>query len=764
MRRRLAVAILALVAGGLVGVPSTRAATAPCVGRFVVSGSPIGPGAVAPAGTFVEVALDAVEIPGVCTAVAPKVLKANKKGVTKLKAEWPISACQGFTGKKVVLAGKIGEACSTLNGSLKAKKAKRKVQAALSRCGDGILDASAHEACDPPATASCDASCQLPAGDLPQALGITNYAVVVGTSDGVVLDGPIVVALKDSRGDDLGTITSTVGDAGLKSDFTSLQGETATMETYLQDRDDLSPPRRIRSTFRLGDRWLQIDLAGEESLEAGWLDSVTLSTNLDPGAFPPSLGSVVPGKDGLEAVLSAVEGGQLVIDEAALRLWLQETGLEDLGANSFAVAALFATQYDENLLLNIASHFTEGVATAAQVGEIAPLQHKGAICAGVLGISLGLTGGVCGACVAAGIGAFGTGGLSGVLALPACGYCKYVLAGAFFPWIACKASELTRTTARDCDSFECPLSDEPKVDDRTEHECWCTCNPSRCATYCTIFPQQLGGTFPDGSTRPALPPAGGSCLNNSCVCAFDPAAYCLATFSNYCAGARRKSDRSLDIDCPRAKCGDGRWDETCPAHPLLNEVCDGSAPSNKTGNCGFGQGCDANCQCVACTCGADTDTPTCPKGDKGAYCGVADCQCHEGCVITADCPSNKTCIGGTCLGEGSLRITLRWEGDTDLDLHVITPLGHEINYANREADGGTLDVDQCVSGCASGTENVFFTNPPSGTFTYWAVNYNGKKAVRATFRVVNSGGDVLGLESEFVAAASGAETTHFTVP
>jgi hypothetical protein len=44
------------------------------------------------------------------------------------------------------------------------------------------------------------------------------------------------------------------------------------------------------------------------------------------------------------------------------------------------------------------------------------------------------------------------------------------------------------------------------------------------------------------------------------------------------------------------------------------------------------------------------------------------------------------------------------------------------------------------------------------------VNYNGKKAVRATFRVVNSGGDVLGLESEFVAAASGAETTHFTVP
>ena len=69
-----------------------------------------------------------------------------------------------------------------------------------------------------------------------------------------------------------------------------------------------------------------------------------------------------------------------------------------------------------------------------------------------------------------------------------------------------------------------------------------------------------------------------------------------------------------------------------------------------------------------------------------------------------------------------------------------------------------------MSGCASGTENVFFTNPPSGTYAYWAVNYSGKKAVRATFRVVNSGGDVLGLESEFIAASGGAETTHFTVP
>ncbi len=757
---------LAIVSAAVLTMLATRvpAQTPPCVGRFLVSGTPIGPGSVAPDGAFVVIAPDVVEIPGVCTPIAPKVRKANKKGITTLKAQWPVSACRGFSGKKVTLAAKIAESCTKLTGNLKAKKAKRKVQAAASRCGDNTIDVGGREACEPPGSATCDTACQRAAGELPAALGIASYAVNVPASPAATPTSPVTVVLKNGTGQEIGTISSSFGDDGFRSDFVSPDGEQGSVETFIQDRDDFSPPRHIRSIFRLADRWLKVDLTGQNTLTPGWLDTVTLTTNLDPGADAPSLGMVLPGADGLEAALATVVGGELVVDETGLDVWLRETGLQDL-ATSYAIAALFATGFDENLLLNIASQLGEGEDTHSEpLHELHPLIHKGPGCLGLTLAGGTLSGTVCGACIVGGISSFGTGGLSAVLTLPACGYCKWVAGASFIPWATCKFSEYNRVNKQTCDTFVCPPSDEPQVEDKYEHSCWCTCNASKCAASCMIYPQQLGTTFPDGSPRPALPPAGGSCIGekNSCVCTFDPDAYCKSTFPNYCGGGRRLADRSLDIDCPRVKCGDGRWDETCPAHTEQAEICDGSAPSQKTGNCGFNRGCRA-CACVDCTCGPDTDTPTCPKGDKGAYCDVADCQCHEGCLVTADCPSNKTCIGGACLGEGSLRITLRWNGNTDLDLHVITPLGNEIYFGNREADSGTLDVDQCVSSCEEGVENVFFVNPPPGQYEFWAVNYNGEKAVRANFRAVNSGGDVLALESEFVAAAAGTSTSHFSL-
>jgi hypothetical protein len=275
------------------------------------------------------------------------------------------------------------------------------------------------------------------------------------------------------------------------------------------------------------------------------------------------------------------------------------------------------------------------------------------------------------------------------------------------------------------------------------------------------LPQQLGPTFPDGSMRPALAPAGGACTNNDCVCTYPPDDYCKSSFKNYCGGGTRVGDRRFEYDCPRAACGDGRWSQSCAANAALNEQCDASSSdaAGKRGVCSTNQGCNTSCQCVACTCGPNSGTPTCAIGDTGAYCGPDDCQCHTGCLTTADCPSGKQCANGACVGAGALRFTLEWQVDTDLDIHVKTPLGNEIYYGNRSADGGTLDVDACVSSCSRGTENVFFDQAPVGTYEVWARNYSGRNAARFALKIAR--GSVTLPKYGSVPAAA-ADSRHFT--
>ncbi|HEY8527523.1 MAG TPA: hypothetical protein VIL48_21345 [Acidimicrobiales bacterium] len=79
------------------------------------------------------------------------------------------------------------------------------------------------------------------------------------------------------------------------------------------------------------------------------------------------------------------------------------------------------------------------------------------------------------------------------------------------------------------------------------------------------------------------------------------------------------------------------------------------------------------------------------------------------------------------LGTGDVQITLRWESDADLDLHVTEPNGTEIWYADKgpTATGGQLDVDSNVSCRENGSvENVFWPTGrmPLGEYT---VEVNG---------------------------------------
>ena len=79
------------------------------------------------------------------------------------------------------------------------------------------------------------------------------------------------------------------------------------------------------------------------------------------------------------------------------------------------------------------------------------------------------------------------------------------------------------------------------------------------------------------------------------------------------------------------------------------------------------------------------------------------------------------------LGTGDVQVTLRWESNADVDLHVTEPAGTELWFGSPgpSPTGGQLDVDSNV-GCLqeASVENVFWPTggAPAGEYT---VEVNG---------------------------------------
>lgn len=76
-------------------------------------------------------------------------------------------------------------------------------------------------------------------------------------------------------------------------------------------------------------------------------------------------------------------------------------------------------------------------------------------------------------------------------------------------------------------------------------------------------------------------------------------------------------------------------------------------------------------------------------------------------------------------GHGDIAFRLLWEGESDLDLHVIDPAGEELFFGHRQSSsGGRLDVD-CNAGpggfCAQPIENVYWPlgTAPAGRYRAW---------------------------------------------
>ena len=94
-------------------------------------------------------------------------------------------------------------------------------------------------------------------------------------------------------------------------------------------------------------------------------------------------------------------------------------------------------------------------------------------------------------------------------------------------------------------------------------------------------------------------------------------------------------------------------------------------------------------------------------------------------VDTADVVRTAEKVGNN----GALKVTLIWNFEGDIDLHVKQPNNKEIYYdhKNDASTGGALDVDNQNGGNGS-AENIYWARPPKGEYTIQLVYYQQSKS------------------------------------
>ncbi len=137
-----ALASFILAAGAEPALARKGPKPAPCPpARYLITGGPI---AANGSGTALQLG-PSVALDGVCDPISPRRMQENRKGITQVLTRW--KQCSGLDGT-VVLQGRILPGCSQFQGTLRAKKLKKRIDAARSLCGDGLVDAGGGERCD----------------------------------------------------------------------------------------------------------------------------------------------------------------------------------------------------------------------------------------------------------------------------------------------------------------------------------------------------------------------------------------------------------------------------------------------------------------------------------------------------------------------------------------------------------------------------------------------------------------------------------------
>ena len=130
-----------------------------------------------------------------------------------------------------------------------------------------------------------------------------------------------------------------------------------------------------------------------------------------------------------------------------------------------------------------------------------------------------------------------------------------------------------------------------------------------------------------------------------------------------------------------------------------------------------------------CPTGQSNCSGTCRNlTNDNASCGA----CGNACTAT------QACVSGVCVGQGSLRFTLTWNTNGDMDLHVTPPCGTEIYFGRLSACGGTQDRDDTST---QGPENIFWTaSYTPGRYYVCPESYTGAVANTTWTLVVVRGG------------------------
>lgn len=127
------------------------------------------------------------------------------------------------------------------------------------------------------------------------------------------------------------------------------------------------------------------------------------------------------------------------------------------------------------------------------------------------------------------------------------------------------------------------------------------------------------------------------------------------------------------------------------------------------------------------------------------------------------------------VGTGEVQVSVSWDADSDVDLHVTDPAGDEVYYGQPETlSGGTLDLDS-NAGCSIdgvNNENITWAVAPNGTYTV-RLDYFQSCEVAETSYVVTvqrMGQPVQTFTGQFTGAGdqggsgAGVDITTFTVP
>src|SRR5437016_1382816 len=125
-----------------------------------------------PATDVLTVAGSQVTLASGCPGTTATRIKARKR-FTEIVVTWP--ACTGLPGQATLRAHVDAGTCARMSGTFAVRaKPRRKplsFTAERSRCGDGVLDTGAGEACEP-ADSCCTATCDFQAAGTPCAGGV----------------------------------------------------------------------------------------------------------------------------------------------------------------------------------------------------------------------------------------------------------------------------------------------------------------------------------------------------------------------------------------------------------------------------------------------------------------------------------------------------------------------------------------------------------------------------------------------------------------